>query len=125
MWKISSLTKNTTQNFAENKKRIKSSKVYHYVSLNSLIDSHFDRYTISCMAYLKVMVPNNVLEEPKFEIVYTNYASIKIQEKVLIQFDQRLEKCFLRHTLRNFAVYKNQEKWIHCTDYEISSWNQN
>ena len=84
-------------------------KGYHHISLKSLIDSHFDSYAICCMTSLKIMVPNAILEVPKFEIEYANYSSTKLQFCFLIKFDQYLENTLIETNPNKYFSIPNQE----------------
>ena len=91
LWNISFLVQNSTKINVTNQNNCEKFKGYHYVSLNIFTDCHFDRYAISWMVSLKVMVSNTVLEVPNFEILYVNYSSNQLHNIFLKTFYQCLE----------------------------------
>ena len=100
-------------------KRLKVFKGYHYVSLNSLVDSNFDRYAIHWMELLKVIIPNTVFAVPKF---------LKLPMKIilLLNYTKNLRNFLintwrticLQNMSRNIAVYQKKENWNSCVYYK-------
>ena len=99
--------KNPTQINAANQKYLKKIRVYHCVSLKSLIDNHFYSYGILWMLYFKIVVANIFLTVTKFEIVYANYLPLNYTEIYFRRFNQKLENTLLAaHPNKSCSVLK-------------------